>query len=210
MKAYGLVMAGDIDLAGQQLQNLLLGDDTAELEYAAPGRVARIGNRLMLCVDYQVSGDNTTSPIWIPLLQERNVYIHDQSVASSEWIIDHNMNSARVFVQAWDSNNRAILVESIENVSSDRTIVTLNSDLTGHAVVMMGNLDGAQKPETRFDQIVSVPTSEITVNHNLGYFPVIRFITLDGFEILPQIQHASTNQAILTFPSDVAGTVICI
>ena len=201
-------MAGNLDINGHQVSNLLLSDDSAEVSFPVPGRVARIGGRLLMCVDYTTPGDDRTAPIWIPMLQERNIYFHDQTEPSAEWLIQHNMNSARVMVQVYDSNNAAIIADGIVNTTNNITTVTLNAPFTGHAVVMSGNVDGTPKPNVAFQQPITEQTV-ITVAHNLGYNPLIRVISDDGFEILPSIQHVNTNSATLTFTGAVTGTVFC-
>lgn len=208
MKHFGIQMAGQLDLAGQQIRNLLLSDDSDEVTFPVPGRVARIGGRLLMCVDYTVPGNDQTAPIWVPLLQERNIAFHDQTEASATWNITHNMNSARVMIQIFDSNNNVIMADSIENNTNNTSVVTLSTPATGYAIIISGNIDGTPKPNVVFDQEVTAQTS-VVVSHNLGYNPVIRFISDDGFEVLPTIQHTSTNSATLTFTSAVTGTVYC-
>ncbi len=207
MKNYGnmVMMAGHLDMRGQSVKNMVLGQDTDNVSHPVPGRVARVGNRLLFCLDVY---DN--QPLWVPLMQERNVYIHDQTASSSTWTINHNMNSARVIVQVFSATNQAIIPDTIEPISNDTVEVTFTQSVTGHAIVMVGNIDGAQKPDVRFEQSFTSQTT-MTVNHNLGYEPVIRVISESGFEVLPQsVQHTTLNQAVLTFSSAVTAKVICV
>lgn len=207
MKNYGnmVMMSGHLDMRGQIVKNMVLGTDTENVSHPIPGRVARVGNRLLFCIDVY---DN--QPLWVPLMQERNVYIHDQTTEASTWTITHNMNSARVMVQIFSATNQAILPDTIEPISSDVVEVTFTQAVTGHAIVMVGNIDGAQKPDVRFEQSFS-SQSTLTVNHNLGYEPVIRVISESGFEVLPQsVQHTSLNQAVLIFSGAVTAKVICV
>lgn len=51
--------------------------------------------------------------------------------------------------------------------------------------------------------------AEWVVNHNFGYRPTVRALTVGGAEMLAEVLHASTNQARLYFDSPVAGQAIC-
>ena len=55
------------------------------------------------------------------------------------------------------------------------------------------------------------PTASMTwiVNHNLGFKPAIKAITMGGVEVLSEVIHTSTNQAIIYFDSPLAGQAIC-
>lgn len=201
----GLTMFGGLDMQGNALSHVVLGDDSAGVQYAVPNRVAVVDGRLLFAIAYG------QSVLWVPLLQERNTYIHQQDAASAVWTVPHGMNSAKVIVQVYNSQNQLVVPDNIEGIDSDTVEVTFAEAITGHAIVMIGNLDGMTKPDVAYELPVTVASAQITVDHVLGYAPVIRFITTDGFELLPQsVQHTTTNQTVLTFTSPVTGTVLCM
>lgn len=45
-----------------------------------------------------------------------------------------------------------------------------------------------------------------TINHNLGYNPIVTLISVGGLEFDGQVQHTSVNQTVCTFLTAVAGT----
>jgi hypothetical protein len=201
----GLTMFGGLDMQGNALSHVVLGDDSAGVQYAVPNRVAVVDGRLLFAIAYG------QSVLWVPLLQERNTYIHQQDSASAVWTVPHGMNSAKVIVQVYNSDNQLVVPDSVEGIDADTVEITFAQATTGHAIIMIGNLDGMTKPDVAYEMEVDVATTEVTVNHMLGYAPIIRFITSDGFELLPSsVQHTTTNQTVLTFTNAVTGTVLCM
>lgn len=55
----------------------------------------------------------------------------------------------------------------------------------------------------------SAATASWTVNHNLGYRPAIKALSLGGVEFWGEVLHVSVNQAILYFDSPNSGLAIC-
>lgn len=198
-------MFGGLNMQGNPLSHVVLGDDSAGVQYAVPNRVAVIDGRLLFAIAYG------QSVLWVPLLQERNTYIHQQDVAGAVWTVPHGMNSAKVIVQVYNSDNQLVVPDSVEGIDADTVEITFSQAVTGHAIVMIGNLDGLTKPDVAFQLDVTVATTEVTVDHVLGYAPIIRFITTDGYEVLPSsVQHTTNNQTVLTFTNAVTGTVLCM
>lgn len=55
----------------------------------------------------------------------------------------------------------------------------------------------------------SPAAAEWIVNHNFGYRPTVRALTVGGAEMLAEVLHISENQARLYFDTPVAGQAIC-
>lgn len=49
-----------------------------------------------------------------------------------------------------------------------------------------------------------------TINHNLGFRPVITLLSVGGVEIVGEVAHVSLNQAVAQFSAPVAGSARCI
>lgn len=211
MKHYSnSVQLGNLDLQGNELQNSTLPDDSSNMLHAKPGRLARIFNRLLFCVGYEIPNDPSSPAVWAPLLQEKSAYIHSQTDPSTEWTITHNFNTSRVLVQVWDSESRVVGFDSVEVLDPNTVKVTLINPIMGYAVVMSGTFDGVEKPGTRFEQEFTDQTV-ITVAHGLGYEPMIRVLNTEGLEVLPEsVQHTSVNNALVTMPASMSGKVICM
>ena len=54
--------------------------------------------------------------------------------------------------------------------------------------------------------IQSTPTSTWTINHNLGYKPIVNIFSVGGLEVDATIIHTSDNQCVITFNVDTAGS----
>jgi hypothetical protein len=55
----------------------------------------------------------------------------------------------------------------------------------------------------------SPAATEWIVNHNFGYRPTVRALTVGGAEMLAEVLHTSANQARLYFDNPTAGQAIC-
>ena len=196
--------AGNVDLLNNVLKNIVLHQYAEYPPNPKVGSFALIEKRLQYCVEF--SGG---SPLWIPLSQELDTYVHSQDKDSDTWVIPHNLGSSTVIVQAFDVNNKVILPDEIDLSIKDTAVITFGIPIQGRAIIMLGNFVGLAKPETRFNQSFTENATWV-VNHGLGYEPVIRAIK-NGLEIQPQsITHNTTTTATVVFSSPQAGKVICI
>ncbi|MFE9812393.1 hypothetical protein [Streptomyces sp. NPDC005548] len=55
----------------------------------------------------------------------------------------------------------------------------------------------------------TAPASTWQVAHSLGRYPNLSVITSDGRLVYADVTHASTDLAVITFPTPVAGTATC-
>lgn len=194
---------GHIDLQQNVLKNVTLQEYADFPQNPKVGSFGIINKRVMVCLNL----DN--NPLWLPLTQELNTHIHDQSEASDTWVIEHNLGSSVVLVQIFDDNNNVLHADEIDCSLKDTTVITFTTPIVGKAVIMMGNFTGTPKPDIQYTQSYTA-NATWTVNHGLGYFPAIRCI-VDGYEIQPaSIQHVSTTQAIVTWTNPQAGKVVAI
>lgn len=196
--------AGNIDMQNNMLKNVVFEQLSGYPNNPKIGSFALIEKRLMTCVEF-----TDGAPLWIPLSQELDTHVHSQDVDSDTWIINHNLGTSTVMVQAFDVNNKVILPDEIDLSVKDTAVITFAVPISGRAIIMMGNFIGLAKPETRFDQSFTSNATWV-VNHGLGYEPVIRIIK-DGLEIQPlSILHDSTTTATITFTNPQSGKVICV
>lgn len=192
---------GSNDFQGNLLQNMTMEHVESFPINPVIGSFIFKDKRVMVCVDV------ASAPVWIPLTQELNTYVHVQETASLSWTIQHNMNSTSVIVQAFDENNRVIIPDEIESTDNNTVTATFTGVFQGRAVVILGNFDGTPKPDVTYEQSFTDKTT-VNVNHALGYEPVIRVI-VDGFEIQPaSIQHVDVNNAIVNFNELTTGKII--
>jgi len=195
---------GNIDMQNNVLKNVVLEDLDAFPANPKVGSFALIQKRLMVCLELQ-----DTVPLWFPLGSEISTHTHTQSEDESVWVINHDLGSSTVLVQAYDVNNKVIIPDDIDLSLKDTAVITFAVPIQGRAIIMLGNITGMAKPEVRFEQSFTV-NATWTLNHGLGYNPIIRCIK-DGLEIQPQsIVHDSTTTATITFSEPVSGKVVAI
>lgn len=195
---------GSMDLLGNTLSNITLPMVDSFPEVPKVGSFIFKDKRVMICLEI------ADSPVWIPLTQELNTYIHSQDSAQTTWTIQHNMNSTSVIVQCFDENNKVIIPDDIESTDNNTVTVTFGATpVLGQAIVIIGNFDGTPKPDVSFE-IEFEDKTTVNVNHMLGYEPIIRVI-VDGYEIQPDsVQHIDTNTAVVTFSASTTGKIIAL
>ncbi len=49
-------------------------------------------------------------------------------------------------------------------------------------------------------------SSEVTVDHNLGYYPVV-WVMVDGYMHFGTVQYTTINQVVVTFQLSISGSV---
>lgn len=194
---------GSFNLLGNMLKNIRLEEVTDFPLQPEVGSFIFKDRKLMVCVDF-----NSGTPLWVPLTQEIDTYIHTQNEASATWIIEHNLGTSTAIVQVFDQDNRVIIPDDIDMSLENTAVVTFNIPMAGRAIIVLGSAFGTPKSNVAFSAAFAEST-EWTVNHGLGYNPVIR-VFVGSYEIQPQsIQHVSTTQAIVYFSTPTSGRVTC-
>lgn len=194
---------GNIDLQQNILKNATLQVYDSFPKTPKVGSFGIIHKRVMVCLSLE------GNPLWLPLSQELNTHVHSQEELSDTWIVEHNLGSAVAFVQVFDANNKVVFADEIDNSVKDISVITFATPMVGTAVVMLGSFVGTPKPDVQYSKSYTA-NATWTVNHGLGYYPVIRCIR-DGFEIQPKsIQHVDTTTAIVTWENPQAGKVIAV
>ena len=51
-------------------------------------------------------------------------------------------------------------------------------------------------------------STQVTVNHNLGYLPTVQILLDNGSVVHADVQHTSTNSLVVTFVNAKTGSVI--
>ncbi len=90
-------------------------------------------------------------------------------------------------------------------VGADLTAMKIK---VGNGVLSWNSLPfiGAVTGSTEFTQ--STPAATWTINHNLGYRPNVRALSVGGVEMLVEISHTSVNQTLIYFDTPTAGSAI--
>jgi len=191
---------GDANLQQNELQNAVLSTLVSFPVDAKVGQIAFVGSVVYICVRI------TPAPaVWVPLTQEITAYTHVQSTVSATWNITHNLNTADVHVQVYNTSNQIILVDEVTVTGPTTCVVSLNTAQTGKAVVLAGHFTGNPKPAYAYTHFQSVSSTTWTIPHGLGYNPIVR-VFIGTAEVQPStITHPDTNTTIVTFTSVQVG-----
>lgn len=99
-----------------------------------------------------------------------------------------------------DHRPRVTVSGGASTVVSNRT----TSVVTGGAMGVQGPPgipgDGAAYVHTQ-----DVAATTWTINHNLGFRPVVELLTVGGLEFAAAVQHTSLNQVVVTMNTPLAG-----
>lgn len=195
---------GDIDLEGNSLKRVNIETVVNYPQNPTPGRIIFKEGRVMVCVEL-----NGGIPVWVPLTNELDAYIHDQTELSSVWTINHNFNTALLSVQVVDENNLTIIPSEIDMSVFNVVTIQFGMAFRGKAILQLGATVGTPKASFAFSQSFT-NTDTIVVNHGLGYEPITR-IFIGNQEVQPEtLTHNSTTQLTVTFSTQQSGTVRCI
>ena len=191
---------GDANLQQNELQNAVLPFETQFPVSPKVGQLAFVHATVYICVALDAG-----LPVWVPMTREISAFTWNQSSPSAEWTITHNMNTSSVQVQIFDGNNRVLIPDEIEVVSPNEVVVTLGTAIVGRAVVLTGYFDGNVRPTYAYTHYQASASTTWTIDHDLGYNPIIR-IFVGNQEVQPtSINHDTVNQATITFSSPQAG-----
>lgn len=167
------------------------------------GEVLFINRRVMMCVAID------DAPVLLPLSQELDIFRFDTGSPALEWVINHNLNSARVFVQLFDENGKIINADDIDCSTKNKVVVKWATPQAGTAMLMLGETIGTAKIDYAFVQDFT-DQSVWTVNHNLGYRPQITCIVGNYIEQPLSIDQTDINKAVITWASAKSGSARCV
>lgn len=191
---------GDANLQQNELQNAVLPIETAFPASPKVGQLAFVNSIVYICVSL-----TNDLPVWVPMTREITAYTHSQNSSSATWSITHGMNTTSVQVQIFDANNFVVIPDDVEVLTPDTVEVTLNTAITGRAVVLTGHFDGNVKPTYAYTHFQSSASTSWVIVHGLGYNPIVR-VFIGNQEVQPSsIVHDSTNQLTITFTTAQSG-----
>ena len=194
---------GKWDMQGNQILNMALKPlDTYPLE-PQPGSLEMIMRRVMICVE-----THDGLPVWVPLTNELNMYVHTQDVASDIWIVEHKMSFSTPLIQVFSETGEPMTVENIQPIDTDSVQITMLRASKGRAVVLSGNVGGLPHEAVAFSQKV-INQAVWQIDHGLGYNPRTE-IYVGGYEVQPdKVEHISNMQLLVTFKTPVTGEIFC-
>lgn len=195
---------GNIDLVQNLIQNPVLETVTNFPASPKAGQFIFKEKRVLMCVEL----DNGI-PVWVPMTNELNTHVHDQSLAGTTWTINHSLETASAFVQVLNTSNQHIIPDEVTQ-TYNQTVLTFTTAQAGKAILMLGNTEGHPRSNIAFEQDFDSASTTWVVTHGLGYNPIIR-VFIGNSEVQPQsIAHDTVNQATITFSNPQTGKVRCI
>ena len=199
---------GNLDLLGNLLQNANL-----EAMTSWPAEDPGVG-RLLLKQEgsiyrlYLSGGIESGLRIWIPLSQEMSMHIHDQASASTTWTINHDLNISGCILQVQNTSNEMIQFDAAEFLFNQAT-VAFSVPQAGRAILIAGSTEGVERPIFNYENNYTNQATW-TVNHGLGYEPIVRTY-INNHEVIPlSVTHTDENTAVVQFSSPQTGVVKCI
>lgn len=199
---------GNLDLLGNLLQNANL-----EAMTSWPAEDPGVG-RLLLKQEgsvyrlYLSGGIESGLRIWIPLSQEMSMHIHDQASASTTWTINHDLNISGCILQVQNTSNEMIQFDGAEFLFNQAT-VAFSVPQAGRAILIACSTEGVERPIFNYENSYTNQATW-TVNHGLGYEPIIRTY-INNHEVIPlSVTHTDENTAVVQFSSPQTGVVKCI
>ncbi len=191
---------GHADMQKNQLQNAALQTLTQFPALPVVGQIAFVNSIVYICVE------NDPAPaIWVPLTREITSYVHLQDTISDTWSVTHNLGTTSVNVQVFDPDNRIVIPDSVQTTGPNTLTVEFNSQQAGRVVVLTGHIDGSVRPTYAYTYYQSSAATTWTINHSLGYNPIVR-VFIGTNEVQPEtVSHPDTNTTVITFLTAQAG-----
>jgi hypothetical protein len=190
---------GDANLQQNELQNAVLSTYSSFPIAPKQGQLAFVNSTVYVCV---TSG---SLPVWVPLTREITCYTHTQSSPAVEWVIVHNLNTTSVNIQAFGADSAVVIPDEITTTGPNTATITFNTAFAGRAVIVTGHFDGLVKPTYAYTFYQNPASTTWTINHNLGYYPIVR-VFIGTNEVQPaSISHDDINTTVITFNTAQTG-----
>lgn len=134
-----------------------------------------------------------------------------QRVPKMKWVLTHNLNTENVLVQVFDNNNSLLIPNSISILDANQIKLTFMAPEAGTAqVVLMLDASYVEVPDLNvptFEHVQTIPSDAWVIDHDSGYYPIVR-VYIDGQMVIPlSITHPSLTQTVITFVNQEVGVV---
>jgi hypothetical protein len=190
---------GHADLHQNELQNAALTTLTTFPSTPVVGQLVFVNSVVYICV---TAGE---LPVWVPLTREITAYTHSQPVAATTWNITHDLNTTSVNVQVYDNTSKVMIPSDIQTLGNNDVQITFNNAQAGRAVLVSGHFDGLTKPTYAYTHYQNSASTSWTIQHNLGYNPIVR-VFVGNQEVQPTtITFTNSNQVVVTFATAQVG-----
>lgn len=153
MKKYG-----NLEMLGNSINDFNIDPVSEWPTTAKQGRVINYNNRLYLCVS--LSGAEGL-PVWIPLTVGLGTFIHNQTIASSFWVVSHGLNQRNPMVQIYDDQNDIVIPDQIESIDDNTLVIHFSMNMVGRAVILSPTDASFTSPTSESNYGTSLPTTDL-------------------------------------------------
>lgn len=201
MKSYG-----HVNMQQNYVQNMALELVSSFPTYPVVGQLLFKDKILYICAELTAG-----LPVWIPLTNEINTYIHAQGIPAATWTVNHNLNTTNPLVQIYEASSGAMIIPgNITPTSNNSLSIEFGVAVDGRAIIMIGNQEGLSRPIYSYTHYQNTSALTWVINHGLGYNPIIR-VFVGNEEVQPSsIVFTSPTVATITFIDPYAGVAQCI
>lgn len=192
---------GDMDLNQNKLKSVAL-EEVSEFpanpvigEFCFKSKIVHICTQIISEV-----------PTWIPLTNELMTYIHTQSTAEVVWQVNHNLGKDCI-IQVIDISEKVMIPDSIVNNSVNQATITFKNAQQGRAICVAASASGGIHTVTAHIHDQNTLSTEWTINHGLGYRPLVQVVLDDDFQIIPsEVEHIDLDTTVIRFTSAKRGS----
>lgn len=124
---------GDIDLNRNLLQNMVLPADSDFPLNPLPGMLCFKLKKLFFCAEIA-----NGLPVWVPMTQVRETYVHAQIDPATVWTIPHNLGSTFAFVQVQMFDGTMLYPDTVDTTNPNTATITFAAPQDGRAIIMVG------------------------------------------------------------------------
>lgn len=126
---------GNINMKQNAMQQMVAQAESNFPVTPIVGRVVFNNQKLYMCVAI-----NGGIPVWLPLTNKIDTYVHTEAAVATTWTIIHNLNTTIPLLQVYDAAGEMLIPDSVAPISNNKMLVTFNTAIAGTAVVLFGNL----------------------------------------------------------------------
>lgn len=126
---------GNINLKQNKMQRMVVQSEANFPATPIVGRVVFKDQKLYMCVAI-----NNTIPVWLPLTNKIDTYVHTEAVAASSWTVTHNLNTTIPLLQVYNAAGEMLIPDSVTPLSNNEMTITFSAAMDGTAIVLFGDL----------------------------------------------------------------------
>lgn len=192
---------GDIDLNQNKLKQVALEElvefpvDPVVGEFCFKSKIVYVCTQIIEDI-----------PTWIPLTNELMTYIHTQSINEVTWQVQHDLGKDCI-IQVIDVDNKVMIPDKIQNNDVNSATITFQNAQQGRAICVAASASGGIHTVTAHNHDQNTLATEWTINHGLGYRPLVQVVLDDDFQIIPaEVEHTDLDTTVIRFTSAKRGS----